>query len=386
MQKIDIYFLSELISPFLVNIFFFTFLFLITKLPEISNLIINYQVSLFTILALLAYASPLFLQFTIPMSVMVCVMVSFLRFSGDMEIMALKAGGYSLWRFLPSIFLFCLVACLVTLLVTLQGIPWGKVGTKNLLTELAAQHGRMALKPMVFNDVFTDVTLYAAEVDRDTGDLRDIFIEDLRPEEGLGTITAPTGRIYTNATDGTAVLRLSNGMILREEGEESVHAILFEHYDLLLDFAENEGNIRIKKNDEDEMLFSEFRDYLAKEPPDTEKYREVLIAFHEKFSLAVACFVLGLLALSLGIRPMARRNQGGMAAGLFYFVVYYALLTMGRTFGESGVYSPVLAVWTPNLLLFVAGCWLFTRLSAEKPAIPYGISHLLSFGRKNETP
>ncbi len=65
------------------------------------------------------------------------------------------------------------------------------------------------MKPMVFNDLFTDVTLYAAEIDRETGKLRDVFIEDLRPEEGLGTITAPEGSIQVLPEDGSALLFLS---------------------------------------------------------------------------------------------------------------------------------------------------------------------------------
>lgn len=370
MQTIDRYFLGELLPPFVLNIFFFTLLFLITKLPEISDLIVNYQVSILSVFRLLSYSAPLFMQFTIPMSVMVSVMITFLRFSGDMEITALKAGGYSLWRFLPSVSFFCLLAAALTLLVTVYGIPWGKVGAKQLLIDLSSQHGRMAVKPMVFNDLFADITLYAAEIDRETGELTDVFIEDLRAEEGLGTITAPRGRIHTNPEDGSAILRLSDGMILREEGGGGVHAISFKRYDLMLDFAENTSSIRIKKNDEDEMSLSEFRNYLSKEAKDTSAYREVLIAFHEKFSLPVACMVLGFLALGLGVRPMARKSQAGMAVGLFYFVIYYALLTMGRTFGESGVLPPAFAVWTPNILLFMAGSWLFIRLVSEKPAIP----------------
>lgn len=370
MQTIDRYFLGELLPPFVLNIFFFTLLFLITKLPEISDLIVNYQVSTLSVFRLLSYSAPLFMQFTIPMSVMVSVMITFLRFSGDMEITALKAGGYSLWRFLPSVSFFCLLAAALTLLVTVYGIPWGKVGAKQLLIDLSSQHGRMAVKPMVFNDLFADITLYAAEIDRETGELTDVFIEDLRAEEGLGTITAPRGRIHTNPEDGSAILRLSDGMILREEGGGGVHAISFKRYDLMLDFAENTSSIRIKKNDEDEMSLSEFRNYLSKEAKDTSAYREVLIAFHEKFSLPVACMVLGFLALGLGVRPMARKSQAGMAVGLFYFVLYYALLTMGRTFGESGVFPPAFAVWTPNILLFMAGSWLFIRLVSEKPAIP----------------
>ena len=106
---INRYLLKEMMPPFVINLAFFTFIFLMTKILEITNLIVNYRVSLLNVLLMLIYSMPFFLEFIIPMSVMMAVLLTFLRMSGDNEIIALKSGGMSMYGLLPPVLLFCLL-------------------------------------------------------------------------------------------------------------------------------------------------------------------------------------------------------------------------------------------------------------------------------------
>ncbi|MDY0162407.1 LPS export ABC transporter permease LptF [Desulfobotulus sp.] len=372
MHRIDRYLFSQMLFPFTLNIVFFTFLFLITQVLEIADLVVNYRIGLGSVGWLMACAAPFFLQFTIPMAVMVTVLVTFLRLSGDREILALKAGGYSIWRLLPPVAAFCLLAAFLTALMTLYGLPWGKLESRRVITELALQHGDMALKPMVFNDMFSGVTLYVGEMDRNSGKLKDIFVEDFR-EGGMGTVLAPEGRLHMDAAAGLARLQLSQGMILRGSGAENteVHAISFENYELTLDLSREKGLALARKSkDKEEMGFNELRAYIRTLPENSKSYNAAVMKFHEKFSLPAACLALGLLAFPLGVNTLERRRASGIGNGLLYFLMYYMLLTMGWSFGESGVYPPGLAMWTPNGVTTVAGFWLLSRVAAEKPLMP----------------
>ncbi|TWI64818.1 lipopolysaccharide export system permease protein [Desulfobotulus alkaliphilus] len=372
MHRVDRYFFSQMLFPFFLNIFFFTLIFLITQLLDIADLIVNYGTGVSAVALLLAYSAPFFLQFTIPLAVMVTVLITFLRLSGDREILALKAGGFSSWRFLPPVLFFCLLAALITAGMTIYGLPWGKLESRKLVAELAMKHGSMILKPMVFNDMFSGVTLYAGEMDKETGSLKDIFIEDYREKEGMGTIIAPEGRLQMDADTGMVLIRLSNGMILRGDDLISeVHAIAFENYDLRLNLAKEKGDaLGGRPKDKEEMGFSELREHIRKLPEGSRSYNAAVIKLHEKFSFPLACFVLGIIAFSLGISSMERKRSPGLSAGLGFFLVYYAFLTMGWSFGESGVFHPGIAIWTPNLVLGVVGGWMLFRVAGEKTLIP----------------
>jgi len=82
--------------PFSINVCVFTFLFLMTKMVDITNWIVNYNLGLTAVLRLIFFTLPWLLVFIIPMSVMMAVLLTFLRLSGDNEIVALKSCGMSI--------------------------------------------------------------------------------------------------------------------------------------------------------------------------------------------------------------------------------------------------------------------------------------------------
>jgi len=100
------YLFKEMIPPFVITMVFFTFLFLMAKILLITNLVVNYNISLPKVILLLIYFVPYFLVFVVPMSVMMAVILTFLRLSSDNEIIALKTGGVSLYGLLPPVLIF----------------------------------------------------------------------------------------------------------------------------------------------------------------------------------------------------------------------------------------------------------------------------------------
>ena len=119
------YILKEMLPPFFINVGFLLFIFLMTKILDITNYIVNYKIGLATVLSMLLFTMPQFLQFVIPMSVMLAVLLTFLRMSGDNEIIALKASGFSIYQLLPPVVIFCIAGSLLTMFLTIYGIPWG---------------------------------------------------------------------------------------------------------------------------------------------------------------------------------------------------------------------------------------------------------------------
>ncbi|MBW1896256.1 MAG: LptF/LptG family permease, partial [Deltaproteobacteria bacterium] len=112
------YVLREMIPPFLVNLAFFTFVFLMAKILNVTKLIVNYGVGLSSVMLMLTYFIPSFLIFIVPMSIMMGVLIAFLRLSHDNEVVALKASGFSVYKLLPATLVFCLAGFLLTALMT----------------------------------------------------------------------------------------------------------------------------------------------------------------------------------------------------------------------------------------------------------------------------
>ena len=92
------YILKEMFPPFIICLGFLSFVFLLAQILEITNMVVNYNASLLSVFLLILYYTPEFLQYTIPMSVMMAVLLTFLKMASDNEIIAIKAGGGNIWH------------------------------------------------------------------------------------------------------------------------------------------------------------------------------------------------------------------------------------------------------------------------------------------------
>ena len=363
------YFFGELCQPFAVNLFFFTFILLISKILEITNLVVNYNAGLLAIALLLFYSMPFFLAFVTPMSIMMAVLLTFLRMSADNEIVALKSGGVNPNRFLVPVALFCLMGWMMTMAITGFIMPWSNRAYISLSTELAQSHIDAIIKERTFIDSFDGIMLYVNKVDLNSRSMKDVFIEDRRNKDISNVIVAPQGRIAADASSQTVRLRLYNGAINQVDiAKQSAQAIAFATYEMNLDLKKliakkSSGDRRSL----DEMSISEIRKYLSKFREHKKYYNNALMRLHQIFSLPVACFALGLLAIPLGMQSKTDKRAVGIVMGIPFFLLYYILLSVGWALGESGTLNPVVGMWAPNIIMAAIGIYLYRRAMKDRP-------------------
>jgi lipopolysaccharide export system permease protein len=364
---INRYLLKEMMLPFVINSVFFTFVFLMTKILDITNLIVNYKISMFSILLILLYSIPRFLSFVIPMSVMMAVLLTFIRLSNDKELVALKAGGVSIYGLIPPVLVFCLMGVVLSCFITVYGMPWGTVSMKELTFQVAASHADAGLKERTFNDTFKDVMLYINKIDLKKKILKDVFIEDKRSQNIVSTVMAPKGRMFAEPDKLVFHLKLYQGTINQVNLENrSAHSINFDSYDVNLDVKKTLTASKDGPKDEDEMSFGDLKAYLKTFSQQNEQYYTALIELHKKFSIPFACFALGILAVPLGIQSESAKRSTGLGLGMVFFLIYYIMLSAGSVFGETGVYPPMVGMWVPNIVLGGLGLFLLIRTANDR--------------------
>lgn len=375
MRIIDRYIFRELFYPFTLNLVFFTFVFLMSQVLDIAELIVNYRTSLVNIFHLLLYSSPFFLQFTIPLSVMAAVLLSFMRLSGDNEIIAIRSGGVSPYRLLPPVLAFSLIASVLTGIMTFYGLPWGKQSFRNMTEELVEMAANLELKPRVFNDRFENIMLYVNEIDRETGRMKHVFIEDSRSSEaGVTAVIAPEGLFISDPAKGLHTLRLYNGNVLSSSmAKKSAYSGQFNVYDIHLKSGASKKAQNGKWKSVEELYFQDMIEVLREHEKKDRLYYKLVMKMNEKFTMPFACFVLAMLALPLGLSGMSRKKSRGISQGIAFFVIYYVLLTSGWSFGESGAYHPAIGMWMPNIVTLCCGLYFMHRVVQEKPVAPEAI-------------
>jgi lipopolysaccharide export system permease protein len=375
----------NLFPPFLVNLLFFVVIFLITEILEIVNMIVNYNAGLAIFGLLLLYSLPFFLSFIVPMSVMMSVLLTFLRMSADNEITALKSCGISPHRFLAPVVIFCVLGWGLTSFIEVKALPWGNRSSNALAINLAQNNIDAIIKERTFIDAFDDITLYINQVDMHSKALVDVFIEDQRTSGITNTIIAPRGHIGMDTKKHELHLKLYQGTISQVNLENrTADKIDFKSYDMKLDL----GRI-IKRAGEtgrsfDEMSLEELRRRTRSSKKKDERYYKAVMKYHEKFSVPFSCMALGILALPLGLVSRRAKRSYGLVLGIALFLIYFILLSVGWSFGESGTLHPVVGMWAPNTVMGGIGLFLYWRAVGDRTVSIPGVFRRIVFRRRTK--
>jgi lipopolysaccharide export system permease protein len=362
------YIFMELVFPFLNCLFFLTFVFLMTRIPEIANMVMNYNIHISSVLIMIVFTLPRFLEFTIPMSVTISILLTIMRMSGENEILALKAAGVSLYKLLPPVLGFCSMGIVLTLWMTLFALPWANLSLRQQRIEFARSSIDMALQERQFNSQIDNLMIYVSHVDIKTHTLKDVVIEDRRTKGVVSISAAPSGKLIHTEDSLLYTMRLYDGIINQVNFEHAwVNNIKFKNYDITIDLAAmNRAAGEISKQF-DEISLIELIRRISTGIKDKAHLNEALMELHEKFSIPFACLSLGLLAFSLGIQSSSLKRSSGFGLGVLFFLLYYFLLAAGWSAGESGTYPPFLGMWMPNIVPGSAGIYLLIRNAKDKP-------------------
>jgi len=362
------YIFKEMFVPFSINIFVFAFLFLMTEMLKIANWIVNYNLSVWAVFTLIFYTMPMFLTFIIPMSVMLAILLTFLRLSSDNEIVAIKSCGMSIYGLLPPVLLFAVLGFLLTMLLTLYAGPRSKASLEEMSLKVATTNLDIGLKERTFNDTFKGVMLYVNKIDIKKRKLIDVFIEDKRQQDIVITVVAPEGRLISEPEKYIYHLILSNGTIHQTNPKErSANSIQFNTYTLSLNFKEQVAKAAKQKKGREEMSVVELRQYIDKlAGKDEEAFQKAKMELHRRYSIPTACLALGLLAFPLGIQSKTAKRSFGLILCLFFFFTYYLLLTAGYSFGKSGLLPPEIGMWLPNFVMTGIGLFFLFQTGRDR--------------------
>ncbi len=377
MNIVNTYIFKELVLPFFCSLFFLTFVFLMSRIPDITNMVMNYHISISSIFILLGLKLPRFLEFTIPMSVTISILLTFMRMAGENEIIALKSAGVSLYRLLLPVMAFSCLATILCLGITLFALPWANTSFKNKRIEFARSGVDMAIQERQFNGQVDNLMIYVTHVDVKTHDLKDVVIDDRRSPGAVSVSTAPAGKIISSRDKTAYTIRLYDGTInLVQLDNGSVNHINFQTYDIVIDLAAMDRTMAGTPKRIDERSLFDLVRFIRSGIADRTILSRALMELHEKFSIPAACLTLGLLSFPLGVQSGSMKRSRGLGLGIFFFFLYYFLLAAGWSLGEGGACPPFLGMWMPTIVPGIAGVYLLIRNTRDhlvRLSLPLGL-------------
>lgn len=370
------YIFREIAFPFLIILFVLTFVLLMGKILQIMDLMVNKGINVLDIGHLILLIMPSFMLFTIPIALLVSILVAMGRFSADNEITALKSSGVSLIQMYFPVAITSLLAFVCAIIIGNLFVPQSNFATKKLLFELASQNASIGIKEKVFNADFKDLLLYADKIPADGGYMKGVIISDNRVIGEQNTILADKAFLVADSKLMIVKLRMENGSIHTVTPDfKNYRKVDFKIYDINLDLSTTLSTFTDEKKSSTDMTMTELLERMKKPGLDDATIRELAIEVHKKFSIPLSCIFFGLLALPLGITSHRAVKSRGFAVGVMIVAGYYLLRIGGEALVETGRLSPVIGVWTPNVIFALLGIYLFYMANREISLVHIAYDH-----------
>lgn len=396
------YIINEIFFFFFTSLFAFTSILLTVRMLKFAGLIINKGVAASQIATVFLSIIPTFLEIAIPLAALLGVMLALARLSGDSEITVIRASGVSFPQLLSPILISGFILFIFGAFVSGYLKPWGYKTLNSTLFEIARTKSTAGLESGVFNKL-GKLTLYSESIDDKSGDLVKVLVDDKRDELTRKIVIAQSGKILSDVERRDIIFFLEDGYI--HEFIDGKYIITkFTSNSIRLDADEiynsdittrglspkemNSKELRTSINDfrdakqrlkngeelersglpidiQKQMLNAEIN-----EKELSRRMRKLKIESYLRWSMPAAALILALVAMPLGVQPpRVQRTWGpGFSAiiGIFAFIIYYGLLSVGITFSEGGYIHPYIAAWLPNLIALLVAWFFIHKLSTEK--------------------
>jgi lipopolysaccharide export system permease protein len=351
----------EVVPPFLAALVFFTQLFFVARLLAQADVIFGSGVRLVDVGRILFFVLPSMLSYGMPIAFLLGILIGLGRLGDDREITALAATGHGPQALLPTPLLLGVVLTGVMLAVTTYVEPRGLDNARNLTSEMIKRNLASDVKPGVFYEDLSDLTLFAGETDG-KGGLRNVLVEDARDPRQPILVLAPAGRLDADGPGGALVLELQDGELHRAQPRTDDYAVAsFEEARVqVVAGAEISRKNRLKRPGEHQTPW-ELKASADRATAQGKEVRDRYVEYHRRFAHPFVMLALAVVGVAVSGSASGKRKGGRTRATawtLGSIVGYFVLGKVFATLGSRGTVGAALAAWAPVLLIAALGIGL----------------------------
>jgi lipopolysaccharide export system permease protein len=271
-------------------------------------------------------------------------------------LLALRATGYSFYQLLAPIIGLGVFLGVATAVLVLEVIPHANFLARQLVFEAVSTSLQLRVRERVFQSPLPGLVVYVERIDENNGQLEGVLIADNRTPEAT-TIFAAEAEILPDFAGMRVVVKMRNGSLLRREGEQSFQQASFERYSFVIEVGNPWDGAELSRKRVREMTLAEIWQQAQTAKASGESHLRALVEWHKRVALPISCLVLVFVGAPVGGLNRRTGRLGGFAISAGSLLLYYILVTAGSSLAETGVMSPILGVWAPNMLAVVTAAY-----------------------------
>lgn len=366
MRILTRYILREVSSHALIGTSIFTFVLFVQNLGRILELVVRASAPLPSVAELFFFTVPVTFNYTIPMGVLVGILIGMSRLAADSEITAMRASGIGVWTFLRIVSIFALGACVLALINGVYIAPKSQAALGRLQERLRTSQVSFDVQPRVFYENFPQMVLYVQDVRTARGAAiwKGIFMADLSTpvpritlaHEGVVVSEGPE-RLHLHLIDGS-----THETDPKDPNQYQIQT--FSQTDIPIDFPQANNKQEEEPAPIAQLSTWDLRREGAKVNPAGARW--FYIEFHRRFALPMACLVLALVGMPLGLSSKKGGKSSGFVLTILLVLAYYAVTLIGVSLARQGRISPALGGWLADIVFFLGGAFLLWR-AERKP-------------------
>lgn len=355
-KLLDKYILKQVIEMFIMGVLVFTsIIFASDTFMTLIKQIAKYGIPFKIAFILVILSLPSIFVMTIPMGVLLSTVMTLNKMSLNSELTVMRACGIGFNRIAKPVFIFSILMCLVSFLINETIVPVMTKQAKDLtLWAFCQKNIPEGKRDFTFQEVNENKTLkrlFYVESCQDK-QFRNVTVLDMSKPDAIHVLQAqsggssPKGWIFNN---GIIYTIADKGKIL--------NATYFGK--TVAQFGVNLKK-ELKRNVAKEHNFLQLCIFIAKNK--TLDYRQdLIIELFDKLALPLTTVVLVLIGVPLAITPPRVRYNRGFLFSILIIFAYYLIRALSLSFGEAGSLNPFIAAFLPNIILTIAGTYLYYR-------------------------
>jgi lipopolysaccharide export system permease protein len=355
--------LREMLVPLVLWVAFLFLLLFVMQFLRGSDVLLGSAVTPWDFLRLVLHLSPHLLVMSLPIGFLLALLLSLGRLSEDRELLALASLGATPWQVARVPLALGAVLGVVVLVLATTAEPWGLKQVKVQVSEVIKKNVLGDVRPGVFYEDLTNLTLYAQGVDKERGVWTHVLVHDDRDPRAPLLVVAREGMVSPSGRGASLAVTLRAGEVHRAEHAGSDYTVLrFQEGDLSIGVEDSILRKNHFRSPKEELTPGELLAAAREARSQGKTPRGFLTAFHVRMAEGLTPLAFALFGVPLAMASRAARTRAYLLTLLAY-VAYYVLERAFENWGADGKLAPLLAGQAPNLLFGGLGLVAFLRLT-----------------------
>ena len=271
------------------------------------------------------------------------------------EIVAFLSSGVSFYRFLRPYLIGATIVCIGALILAMYLAPQASKG----FNEFKYQYLKRGEQTQETSDVYRQINdneyIYASHFQPKTKSARNFTLEHFEGNELKFKISASNLR-YSEEDSLYKLTRVDKRII----GKEEDSIMFMRSLDTILPFEFDE--LTPESYIAETLNYTELNEFIEKERRrGSGNINRYLVVAYKRWSIPISAFILTIIAVAVA----SFKRRGGMgvnlAVGITLAFIFIFFDKVFGTMAEQSTFSPLIAVWFPNIVFGVLAVVLLFR-------------------------